>query len=59
MILGFVAVFGCLVNIFFLQRSGAMLPLLLIGLLMLRGDKLYVRFVRSLTLVGLPVADEI
>ena len=36
-----------------------MLPLLLIGLLMLRGGEIYVRSILPLALVGLAMADEI
>jgi len=58
-VFGFVVMFGCLGKIPFLRRSGAMLPLLVIGLLMFRGDKIYVRSILLLALVGLSVADEI
>ena len=36
-----------------------MLPLLLIGLLMLGGDKIHVRSILPLALMGLAMADEI
>jgi len=58
-VFGFVVMFGSLGRIPFLRRRGAMLPLLLIGLLMFGGDKIYVRSVLPLALVGLSVADKI
>ena len=60
MVFGFVVMSGCLGRIPFLWRRGAMLPLLLlIGLLMFRGDKIYVRSTLPLALVSLSVADKI
>jgi len=58
-VFGFVVMFGCLGKISVFRRRGAMLPLLLIGLLMFRGDKIYVRSILSLALVSLSVADKI
>jgi len=41
-----------------LRRNGAMLPWLLVWLLMLRRDRVYIRFILSLALVSLSMADE-
>jgi hypothetical protein len=41
-----------------LRRYSAMLPLLLMGLLMLRGSAIYVRFIMLLGRVSLAMADE-
>ena len=55
-VFGFVVMFG-FGKIHFLRRNGALLPLLLNGLLMFRGDEIDVRSI--LPLVGLSVADKI
>ena len=41
-----------------LRRNGAVLPLLVMGLLMFRGREIYVRFILLLGRVSLAMADE-